>query len=183
LWDVYQRAPIKKDGAGDFTWKDPIAASRMGLSLRDYVILGMDADFREQLYHAGRAMDAAGVQWALLSAFRDDYRQQIAAGFKASTGNSLHGGSRRTGGYGHGRAVDVTSVDGDHWTVWKWLDANGGKYGLYRPMPGADPAHVQSKGDWRKLAQSLRSSRTKLADAAPAGDGSGNKTKVATAKR
>src|SRR5262245_53955210 len=25
LWEVYQRAPIKKDSTGDFTWKDPTA--------------------------------------------------------------------------------------------------------------------------------------------------------------
>jgi hypothetical protein len=163
LWEVYQRAPIKKDRAGDFTWKDPAAAERVGLTLKEYVITGMDPDFREQLYHAGRAMDAEGIQWAILSAFRDDYRQKIAAGFKARGGNSLHGGSRRTGGFGHGRAVDVNSADGDHSTVWKWLDAHGSKYGLHRPMPGNDPAHLQSKGDWRKLAQSFRHARSKIA--------------------
>ena len=54
----------------------------------------MDPDFREQLYHAGRAMDAAGIRWSILSAFRDDYRQSIASGFKARTGNSLHGALR-----------------------------------------------------------------------------------------
>ena len=53
LWEVYQRVPIKKDGTGDFTWKDPVAAKHMGLSLRDYVIGGMDPEFREQLYQPG----------------------------------------------------------------------------------------------------------------------------------
>src|SRR5262245_34742658 len=48
LWEVYQRAPIKKDSSGDFTWKDPTAARRMGLSLQDYVIGGMDPGFRER---------------------------------------------------------------------------------------------------------------------------------------
>ena len=164
LWEVYQRSPTKKDGSGDFTWKDPAAAERVGMSLPKYVILGMDADFREQLYHAGRAMDAAGVRWSMLSAFRDDYRQRIASGIKASGGNSLHGGSRRTGGYGHGQAVDVTGVEEtDMSDVWKWIDANGAKYGLYRPMPGYDPAHIQSRGEWRKLAASLRQARIKEA--------------------
>ncbi len=165
LWEVYQRAPVKKDGSGDFTWKDPAAAKKMGKTMPNYVIGGMDPDFKEQLYHAGKAMDAAGVQWALLSAFRDDYRQSLAAGFKASMRNSLHGGSVRVGGYGHGRAVDVTSADDKPEGVWKWLDANGSKYGLHRPMPGNDPAHVQSKGDWRKLAQALKASRVQIADA------------------
>ena len=100
LWEVYQRAPVKKDSSGDFTWKDPAAANRMGLALQDYVIGGMDPGFREQLYNAGRAMDADGLHWSILSAFRDDYRQRLAAGFKARGGNSLHGGSRRTGGSG-----------------------------------------------------------------------------------
>jgi len=142
------------------------AAQRVGMSLPKYVILGMDPDFREQLYHAGRAMDAAGVQWSILSAFRDDYRQRIASGIKASGGNSLHGGSRRTGGYGHGQAVDVAGADGtDMSEVWRWIDAHGAKYGLFRPMPGYDPAHIQSRGEWRKLAASLRQARIKEAQA------------------
>jgi len=130
-----------------------------------YVISGMDADFREQLYHMGRAMDAAGIKWAILSAFRDDYRQKLASGFKASPRNSLHGGSARTGGYGHGRAVDLTGAEGNTEDVWKWIDANGAKYGLHRPMRRADPAHVQSMGDWRRLAQGLKQARIRIAEA------------------
>ncbi|MFL5002163.1 MAG: hypothetical protein ACJ8DY_17400 [Xanthobacteraceae bacterium] len=164
LWEVYQRLPTKKDGSGDFTWKDPAAAKRVGMSLPKYVISGMDSDFREQLYHAGKAMDAAGVPWAILSAFRDDYRQRIASGIKASGGNSLHGGSRRTGGYGHGQAVDMAAAEGTEMSeVWHWIDAHGAKYGLFRPMPGYDPAHIQSRGEWRKLAASLRQARIKEA--------------------
>ena len=41
------------------------------------------------------------------------------------------------------------------------LDDNGAKYGLYRPMPDNDPAHTQSRGDWRKLANTLRTARVK----------------------
>jgi hypothetical protein len=171
LWEVYQRAPVKKDGAGDFTWKDPAAAKRMKMSMPKYVILGMDPDFREQLYHMGKAMDAAGVKWSILSAFRDDYRQQIASGIKAGASNSLHGGIARTGGYGHGRAVDVSNAEGDMDEVWDWIDDHGAKYGLHRPMPGYDPAHVQSNGDWRKLAVSLRQARLKAAKVAAASTG------------
>ena len=169
LWEVYQRAPAKRDGSGDFTWKDPAAAKRFGISMPAYVIGGMDPDFREQLYHAGRAMDAAGIRWSMLSAFRDDYRQSIASGLHASASNSLHGGKRRTGGYGHGQAVDVTSADGDNASaVWRWIDAHGAKYGLRRPMPGADPAHVQPNGSWHKLAVTLRDSRARLIQEASA---------------
>jgi hypothetical protein len=165
LWRVYERAPIKKDRSGDFTWKDPAAAKHMGVSMPEYVIGGMDPDFREQLYHAGKAMDADGVKWAILSAFRDDYRQRLASGYKASARNSLHGGSHRVGGYGHGRAVDVTAVDGDAEEVWHWLDKHGGKYGLSRPMPKADPAHIQSRGNWRAIAHALKRERIKTAEA------------------
>jgi hypothetical protein len=165
LWEVYQRAPIKKDSSGDFTWKDPAAANRMGLSLQDYVIGGMDPGFREQLYNAGRAMDADGIHWSMLSAFRDDYRQRLAAGFKARVGNSLHGGSRRTGGYGRGRAVDVTAAEGTNpEDVWKWIDAHGAKYGLSRPMPSNDPAHIQQRGDSSNVASTFRHSRVRVAD-------------------
>jgi hypothetical protein len=110
----------------------------------------MDPGFRQQLYRAGRAMDADGIQWSMLSAFRDDYRQRLASGFKARTGNSLHGGSRRTGGYGHGRAIDITTAEGDAAVVWRWVDVHGSKYGLQRPMPGNDPAHIQQAGESRK---------------------------------
>jgi hypothetical protein len=181
LWEVYQRLPVKKDGAGDFTWKDPAAAKRVNMSLQDYVIGGMDPEFREQLYHAGKAMDAAGLQWSLLSAFRDDYRQKLASGFKASVGNSLHGGSRRTGGYGHGRAIDVTGADDNMHDVWDWFDAHGAKYGLYRPMPGNDPAHIQQRGDWHKIAIALRETRVHVADAA--GGRGKDKAKFANASK
>src|SRR5262249_44555866 len=88
----------------------------------------------------------------------------IASGIKASGGNSLHGGSRRTGGYGHGQAVDVAAAEGTEMSeVWHWIDAHGAKYGLFRPMPGYDPAHLQSRGEWRKLAASLRQVRIKEA--------------------
>jgi hypothetical protein len=113
LWEVYQRTAVKSDSSGDFTWKDMAAAKRAGMSIQDYVIGGMDADFREQLYHAGRAMDSNGINWSMLSAFRDDYRQGLASGLKAHGGNSMHGGSKATGGYGHGLALDITTADGD----------------------------------------------------------------------
>ena len=188
LWEAYQRVPVKKDGTGDFTWKDPAAAKHAGLSLRDYVICGMDPEFREQLYHAGRAMDAASLQWSMLSAFRDDYRQGLASGYKAGVSNSLHGGSRRTGGYGHGRAIDITGPDGIESEVWKWIDDHGAKYGLHRPLPKPDPAHVQQRGDWHKIALALRESRTRsaMADkpkvAASKGETKARKTAVASAR-
>jgi len=85
LWTVYERSPTKQDSTGDFTWKDAAAAVHLGMSVKTYVIGGMDADLRELLYHAGLAMDAAGIRWTILSAFRDDYRQSLASGLKAHT--------------------------------------------------------------------------------------------------
>jgi hypothetical protein len=180
LWEVYQRAPTKKDGAGDFTWKDPAAAKRLGMPMPTYVVGGMDPDFREQLYHAGRAMDAAGIRWSILSAFRDDYRQHLASGLKAGDSNSLHGGKARTGGYGHGQAADVTAAEGNESAVWQWIDRNGARFGLYRPMPGADPAHVQSRGGWHNLAGALREARLGTTDE---GHAAGVKTAAAKNKR
>src|SRR5262245_60792096 len=81
----------------DFTWKDPMAAERAGMSLQDYVIGGMDQRFKLRLYRALRAMDDAGLEPGITSAFRDDYRQSIATGNKASSDSSYHGGSRRGG--------------------------------------------------------------------------------------
>lgn len=169
LWEVYQRQPVKKDSGGDFSWKDPAAAKRMGKTLESYVILGMDTDFREIVYYAGKAMDAAGIEWHIVSAFRDDWRQSIASGIKARTGYSRHGGSFAVGGYGHGRAVDVGHIDRDrNDEVWRWIDANGAKYGLHRPFRSFDPPHVEPRGDWRRLAANLRREHTGLAAVAAA---------------
>lgn len=159
LWEVYQRQPVKKDRGGDFSWKDPAAANRVGKTLQAYVILGMDADFRELVYHAGKAMDAAGIEWTIVSGFRDDWRQSIASGIKARTGYSRHGGSRAVGGYGHGRAVDIGHVDKDrNGEVWRWVDSHGAKYGLHRPYR-FDPPHVEPRVEWRRLASKLRRER------------------------
>src|SRR5262245_22456790 len=42
-WTVIKT--ITKYVVGDFTWKDPIAAQRAGMSLKDYVVRGMDRGF------------------------------------------------------------------------------------------------------------------------------------------
>jgi hypothetical protein len=159
LWEVYQRQPVKKDRGGDFSWKDPAAANRMGKTLQAYVIVGMDADFRELVYHAGKAMDAAGIEWTIVSGFRDDWRQSIASGLKARTGFSRHGGSQAVGGYGHGRAVDLGHIESSRsHEVFRWIDSNGAKFGLHRPYR-FDPPHVEPRNDWRKLATKLRNER------------------------
>src|SRR3974377_1499961 len=82
-----------------------------GMSLKDYVIGGMDRDFRGKLYNALRAMDDAGLSPGITSGFRDDYRQELASGDKAASDSSYHGGSRR-GGYGHGLAADLRGGGG-----------------------------------------------------------------------
>lgn len=176
LWALYQRTPkedtikerdqrkvaVKRKGKmvmvtrtftklidQDFTWKDPKAADRSGMSMMDYVIGGMDRSFKLKLYHALHAAEAAGLSPGITSAFRDDYRQSIASGLKAASNRSYHGGSLR-GGYGHGLAADIVSVDGKNraqrWVstekLWKWVDANGKTYGIGRPYLDRDPPHV-----------------------------------------
>jgi hypothetical protein len=179
LWSVYQRTTTKHDGSGDFTWKDVAAAARMGMSLGDYVIGGMDRDFRELLYRAGLAIDAAGIRWTILSAVRDDYRQGIAAGYKAHIGNSLHGGSATVGGYGHGCAIDIIDGDLKSRVLWTWLDANSAQVGLERPLAGLDPAHVQPRGPWHAVAAALRNER--LGKTAPELASAGEPADLATA--
>jgi hypothetical protein len=176
LWSLYERTPkvdtnkvaerikvtVKKKGktrtlikaitkfvVADFTWKDPIAAERAAMSLRNYVIGGMDRGFKLKLYRALRAMDDAGLMPGITSAFRDDYRQSIASGHKAATDSSYHGGSRR-GGYGHGLAADLVSVKGEtrlqrygaSEELWKWIDAHEKELGIGRPYLDRDPPHV-----------------------------------------
>jgi hypothetical protein len=176
LWSLYERTPkvdvnkvterikttVKTKGktrtvtktitnyvVADFTWKDPIAAQRAGMSLKDYVIGGMDRGFKLNLFRALRMIDDAGFMPGITSAFRDDYRQSIASGHKAASDSSFHGGSRR-GGYGHGLAVDLVSVKGEtrlqrfasSEELWKWIDAHETELGIGRPYRDRDPPHV-----------------------------------------
>jgi len=106
LWSVYERTrkvdtikvqeriktTVKKNGKSrtvtktitkfvneDFTWKDPAAAEKAGMSVAQYVIGGMDRAFKARLYHLFRALDDAGLAPDMTSGFRDDYRQSIAS--------------------------------------------------------------------------------------------------------
>ncbi len=196
LWSVYQRAPkedtikaierrqvtVKVDGKArtvikefttlvdeDFTWKDPKAAEKAGMSLKEYVIGGMDREFKLKLYHALRAMDDAGLSPGITSAFRDDYRQSLASGLKAATNRSYHGGSLR-GGYGHGLAADLVSVKGEtraeRFTssehLWKWIDLHGKEFGIGRPYLDKDPAHM-APIDGKEYADHRRGANTQRA--------------------
>jgi hypothetical protein len=133
----------------DFSWKDPEAAEKAGMTLPAYVIGGMDRDFKIRLYRLFRALEDADLAPGMTSGFRDDYRQSIASGNKAATGRSYHGGSMR-GGYGHGLAADIVSMKGEtraeRWTstetLWKWVDDNGQRFGIGRPYLDRDPPHV-----------------------------------------
>ena len=176
LWALYQRTPkedsvkeqdqrkvtVKKRGKlvtvtrtftrlvdEDFSWKDPKAAEHTGMPMADYVIGGMDRDFKLKLFHMLHVAEEAGLSPGITSAFRDDYRQSIASGLKAADNRSYHGGSLR-GGYGHGLAADIVSVNGatraqrltSSETLWKWVDAHGTEFGIGRPYLGRDPPHV-----------------------------------------
>jgi D-alanyl-D-alanine carboxypeptidase len=176
LWALYQRTPkedsvkeqdrqqvtVKRKGKmvtvtrsvtrvvdEDFGWKDPKAADHAGMSMTDYVIGGMDKDFKFRLFHLLLAAEQAGLTPGITSAFRDDYRQSIASGLKAASDRSYHGGSSR-GGYGHGLAADIVSVKGDTRAqrllssdvLWNWVDKHGKEYGIGRPYHDRDPPHV-----------------------------------------
>jgi hypothetical protein len=133
----------------DFTWKDVKAAEKTGMPMPDYVIGGMDRHFKLKLFRSLRAADEAGLYPGITSAFRDDYRQSLASGLKAATSRSYHGGSFR-GGYGHGLAADIVSIKGEtrderyhsSESLWKWIDAHGGEFGIGRPYLDRDPPHV-----------------------------------------
>src|SRR5499427_4721276 len=154
----------------DFTWKDPAAAQKVGMSVKDYVIGGMDRGFKLKLFRALRMMDDAGFMPGITSAFRDDYRQSIAAGHKAASDSSFHGGSRR-GGYGHGLAIDLVSVKGEtrlqrfaaSEVLWKWVDAHETELGVGRPYLDRDPPHVASIDGKEYAAKRGRSPARKIA--------------------
>ena len=196
LWSLYERTPkvdtvkveerievkVKNKGktrtvvktvtkyvTEDFGWKDPRAAQKAGMSLKDYVIGGMDRDFRAKLYNALRAMDEAGLSPGITSGFRDDYRQELANGNKAAPDSSYHGGSRR-GGYGHGLAADLVSVKGGTraerctWSeiLWKWIDAHEKELGIGRPYLDKDPPHV-APIDGKEYADKRSAAKAQLA--------------------
>ena len=176
LWELYQRTPkedairvqeqrkvsVKRKGRmvtvtrtfttvtdEDFSWKDPKAADKAGMPPADYVIGGIDRDFRLKLFQMLRAADKAGLSPGITSGFRDDYRQSIASGLKAANDRSYHGGSSH-GGYGHGLAADIVSVNGvtraqrlvASEILWKWVDDHGKEFGIGRPYLDRDPPHV-----------------------------------------
>jgi hypothetical protein len=165
LCSVYWRMPHKIDNAGDFSWKDRAAAALVGRTVCDYAINGMHQDLREALYVLGQSADAAGINWSLLSGFRDNFRQRIASGFKASDCKSWHGGSCRTQGWGDGRAADLWVADQNGYPVrdasalLALVDQMAPALGLSRPMPGADPPHVQLRGARQERARTLHGER------------------------
>jgi len=197
LWTLYQRTPkedtikvperrkvaVKRKGKmvtvtrtftklvdQDFGWKDPKAAERFRMPMMDYVIGGMDRSFKLKLFYMLHAAEAAGLSPGITSAFRDDYRQSIASGLKAASNKSFHGGSSR-GGYGHGLAADIVSVQGgtrnQRWAssdkLWKWVDAHGKEFGIGRPYLGRDPPHV-APIDGREYAAHNRGSKQARSD-------------------
>ena len=153
----------------DFGWKDPKAAEKVGMSLKDYVIGGMDRSFKRKLYHALRTMEDAGFAPGITSGFRDNYRQDLASGNKAAADSSYHGGSRR-GGYGHGLAADIVSVKGETRAercasseiMWKWIDAHEKELGIGRPYLDRDPPHV-APIDGKEYADKRSAGKARLA--------------------
>ena len=197
LWSMYERTPkvdtntvtekikvtVTKKGktrtvtktttkfvVADFTWKDPAAAQRVGMPISDYVIGGMDRSFKLKLFHMLHAAEAAGLSPGITSGFRDDYRQSIASGLKAASNRSYHGGSLR-GGYRHGLAADVVSVDGgtrdqrfaSSVKLWKWVDSHGKEFGIGRPYLGMDPPHV-APVDGQEYAKHNRGAKQAASD-------------------
>jgi hypothetical protein len=180
LCGVYWRMPHKIDNAGEFTWKDAVAAARVNRTVCEYAIKGMHRDLREQLYALGTQADEAGLNWSFLSAFRDDYRQIIATGFKAQPCRSMHGGSCRTEGWGDGQAADLWIGDesgkpaADATPLLDLIDRVGPSLGLARPLRGADPPHVQVKGEWKAIAEQLRAKRLGIVSASAKDAGEAN---------
>jgi D-alanyl-D-alanine carboxypeptidase len=117
--------------------------------MADYVIGGVDREFKLKLFQMLQAAEQAGLSPGITSAFRDDYRQSIASGLKAANDRSYHGGSSR-GGYGHGLAADIVSVKGatraqrlaSSQALWNWVDEHGKEFGIGRPYLDKDPPHV-----------------------------------------
>src|SRR6266404_1474417 len=117
LWSVYERAPkvdttkveeqikttVKKNGKSrtvtktvtkfvkeDFTWKDPDAAEKAGMSVAQYVIGGLDRAFKARLYHLFRARDSAYLAPGKTSGKRAEYRLASPSVSWAASKRSYH---------------------------------------------------------------------------------------------
>ncbi len=171
LWKGYDQAP-KIDKKGVFEWKDRIAAERLGMTLPHYVVGGVHPGFKQKLCELFVALEGAGFRPGLTSLFRDDYRQEIAEGYKSKTGYSLHGGSRR-GGYGNGKAADIVALADTRPEqlalspkLWQWIDKHGRPFGLGRSIRKKDPMHVVllSAGEYSaNIARAAKAAKAKLA--------------------
>jgi hypothetical protein len=156
LFAIYEATP-KLDAHGgkehDFTNKDQRAAEHAKMSLKDFVVGGVDPDFRRRLYCLMLGLEEAAIlqpelKPGITRMYADAYRQHIAEGLKACDNCTYHG-SLPSLGYGHGIATDVVG----HGTttkerelanekLWAWIDAHYKEYGLGRPYPFRDPVHL-----------------------------------------
>lgn len=147
LWTVDLRVPIKIDSSGYFAWKDITGALNDDMGLRDYVIGGTSESIKLALYFAGKAMDAEGVPWTILSAYRGLMRPGTEGAKAALPIDSKH----YNGGYGKGIAIDIGGVVRippkeryeSNQLVWNWLLKNGKKYGLRTHLVPGEPWHIQ----------------------------------------
>lgn len=153
LWSAYQRKSLKVDAGGDYTWKDITGALNARKSLRDYVIGGMNERLKLNLYYAGKAMDADGLNWSFFAAYRGLERPAATGRVVAKPQNSQH----YAGGYGFGNAADLSGALGtSDQAVWNWLQQKGNANGLKNHFIANDPAHVQPNSDRKILADQQR---------------------------
>ena len=153
-------------------------AERAGMSMKEYVIGGMDRGFKLKLFRALRALDEAGLAPGITSAFRDNYRQSIASGLKAATDRSYHGGSLRGGDRctDGGRSRERQGRD-----TWAALDFKRNLVEMDRcPRPGVwgrapvytlDPPHVAPTDGKeytdRRPAVKVQHAKSKITDPRP----------------
>src|SRR3989344_3468720 len=163
LWGTYQRIPVRIDSAGVFTWKDITAALRAEMSVRDYVIGGMDERIKVPLYFLGNAMDEAKLPWGALAYYRGSERPAAGGRMAALANNSTHYGTvrvgacgwaiLRSGSYGSGIAADLAAIDRKKIDaraeadkiVWEWMRVHYETFGFQWRFGWRDPAHIEPK--------------------------------------
>jgi TP901 family phage tail tape measure protein len=136
---------------GENQRKDELAAKRVGMDVGKYRVEGMHPEARASMAQAVRDFESqTGGKAAFTAGFRDDFRQEIATGYKARTGFSQHGGSQvlPSGGlfsggmsaFGQGKAMDVPRGP-----FREWMRQFGARYG-FRGIPHDEP-HLQFQGN------------------------------------
>ena len=133
----------------DFGWKDPKAADHAGMTMTDYVIGGMDRDFKLQAVpsdarrRTGRPVtrhhQRIPRQLSPVDRKRAEGRRRPLLPWRQLARRLRSRACRR---YRQRQWRDARAAPGVERNLWNWVDKHGKDYGIGRPYHDRDPPHV-----------------------------------------